>query len=80
MSIILKILIGLVLLLVLVAVVIATSVFVAVLSHERRWRKCLSDDYKMYSDAREKRWNMVSGSTQRARSRVAPPLHGMRQA
>ena len=59
MSIILKILIGLVLLLVLVAVVIATSVFVAVLSHERRWRKCLSDDYKMYSDAREKRWNMV---------------------
>lgn len=50
MSIILKILIGLVLLLVLVAVVIATSVFVAVLSHERRWRKCLSDDYKMYSD------------------------------
>lgn len=55
MSIILKILIGLVLLLVLVAVVIATSVFVAVLSHERRWRKCLSDDYKMYSDASEKR-------------------------
>ena len=52
MSIILKILIGLVLLLVLVAVVIATSVFVVVLSHERRWRKCLSDDYKMYSDAR----------------------------
>lgn len=45
-----KILIGLVLLLVLVAVVIATSVFIAVLSHERRWRKCLSDDYKMYSD------------------------------
>ena len=53
MSIILKILIGLVLLLVLIAFVIATSVFVAVLSHERRWRKCLSDDYKMYSDARE---------------------------
>lgn len=53
MSIILKILIGLVLLLVLIAVVIATSVFVAVLSHERRWRKCLSDDYKMYSDASE---------------------------
>lgn len=48
-----KILIGLVLLLVLVAVIIATSVFVAVLSHERRWRKCLSDDYKMYSDASE---------------------------
>lgn len=48
-----KILIGLVLLLVLVAVVIATSVFVAVLSHERRWRKCLSDDYKMYNDASE---------------------------
>lgn len=48
-----KILIGLVLLLVLIAVVIATSVFVAVLSHERRWRKCLSDDYKMYSDASE---------------------------
>lgn len=48
-----KILIGLVLLLVLVAAVIATSVFVAVLSHERRWRKCLSDDYKMYSDASE---------------------------
>ena len=55
MSIILKILIGLVLLLVLVAVIIATAVFVVVLSHERRWRKCLSDDYKMYSDAREKR-------------------------
>lgn len=47
-----KILIGLVLLLVLVAVVIATSVFVAVLSHERQWRKNLSDDYKMYSNAR----------------------------
>ena len=55
MSIILQILIGLVLLLVLIAVVIATSVFVAVLSHERRWRKCLSDDYKMYSDAKKKR-------------------------
>lgn len=53
MSIILKILIGLVLLLVLIAVVIATSVFVAVLSHERRWRKCLSEDYKMYNDASE---------------------------
>lgn len=53
MSIILKILIGLALLLVLVAVVIATSVFVAVLSHERRWRKCLSDDYKMYNDGSE---------------------------
>lgn len=48
-----KILIGLVLLLVLIAVVIATSVFVAVLSHERRWRKCLSEDYKMYNDASE---------------------------
>lgn len=55
MSIILKILIGLVLLLVLIAVVIATSVFVAVLSHERRWRKCLSEDYKMYNDASEKK-------------------------
>lgn len=50
MSIILKILIGLVLLLVLVAVGIVATVFVAVLSHEQRWRKCLSDDYKMYSD------------------------------
>lgn len=45
-----KILIGLVLLLVLVAVGIVATVFVAVLSHEQRWRKCLSDDYKMYSD------------------------------
>lgn len=50
MSIILKILIGLMLLLVLVAVGIVATVFVAVLSHEQRWRKCLSDDYKMYSD------------------------------
>ena len=50
MSIILKILIGLVLLLVLVAVGIGATVFAAVLSHERRWRKCLSDDYKMYND------------------------------
>ena len=48
-----KILIGLVLLLVLLAVVIGATVFAAVLSHERRWRKCLSDDYKMYSDASE---------------------------
>ena len=45
-----KILIGLVLLLFLVAVGIVATVFVAVLSHEQRWRKCLSDDYKMYSD------------------------------
>lgn len=50
MSIILKILIGLVLLLALVAVGIGATVFVAVLSHERRWRKCLIDDYKMYND------------------------------
>lgn len=50
-----KILIGLALLLVLVVVIIVTSVFVVVLSHERRWRKSLSDDYKMYSDARKKR-------------------------
>lgn len=47
MSIILKILIGLVLLLALVAVGIGATVFFVVLSHERRWRKCLSDDYKM---------------------------------
>ena len=55
MSIILKILIGLVLLLIFVAVIIATAVFVVALSHERRWRKCLSDYYEMYSDARKKR-------------------------
>ena len=45
-----KILIGLLLLLALVAFGIVATVFVAVLSHERRWRKCLSDDYKMYND------------------------------
>lgn len=50
-----KILIGLVLLLVLVAFIIATAVFVVVLSHERRWSKSLSEDYKIYSDASEKR-------------------------
>ena len=55
MSIILKILIGLVLLFALVTVGIVATVFVAVLSHERRWRKCLSDDYKMYSDECEKK-------------------------
>ena len=55
MSIFLKILIGLALLLVLVVVIFATAVFVVVLSHERRWRKSLSDDYKMYSNARKKR-------------------------
>lgn len=54
MSIILKILIGLVLLFALVTVGIVATVFVAVLSHERRWRKCLSEDYKMYSDEWEK--------------------------
>lgn len=50
-----KILIGLVLLLFLVAVGIVATVFVAVLSHEQRWRKCLSDDYKMYSDEWEQK-------------------------
>ena len=50
-----KILIGLGLLLILVVVIIATAVFVVVLSHERRWCKSLSDDYKMYSDARKER-------------------------
>ena len=50
MSIILKILIGLVLLFALVTVGIVATVFVAVVSHERRWRKCLSEDYKMYND------------------------------
>lgn len=53
MSIILKILIGLVLLFALVTVGIVATVFVAVVSHERRWRKCLSEDYKMYNDASE---------------------------
>lgn len=53
MSIILKILIGLGLLLILVVVIIATALFVVVLSHERRWRKSLSDDYKMYSDEKK---------------------------
>lgn len=55
MSIILKILIGLVLLFALVTVGIVATVFVAVVSHERRWRKSLSDDYKMYNDASEKK-------------------------
>lgn len=50
MSIILKILIGLVLLFALVTVGIGATVFVVLLSHERRWRKCLSEDYKMYND------------------------------
>lgn len=54
MSIILKILIGLVLLFALVTVGIVATVFVAVVSHERRWRKSLSDDYKMYNDAIDK--------------------------
>lgn len=55
MSIILKILIGLVLLFALVTVGIVATVFVAVVSYERRWRKCLSEDYKMYSDEWEKK-------------------------
>lgn len=54
MSIILKILIGLVLLFALVTVGIVATVFVAVVSYERRWRKCLSEDYKMYNDAIDK--------------------------
>ena len=52
MSIILKILIGLVLLLITVVVIVFGAYLVAVICHERRWRKNLSDDYKMYSDAR----------------------------
>lgn len=55
MSIILKILIGLGLLFLALVVIVFVSYLVVVISHERRWRKCLSDDYKMYSDAREKR-------------------------
>lgn len=50
-----KILIGLVLLFALVTVGIVATVFVAVVSHERRWRKSLSEDYKMYNDAKKKR-------------------------
>lgn len=55
MSIILKILIGVLLLALLAAVVVLVACFIAIVAHEWRWRKCLSDDYKMYSDAREKR-------------------------
>lgn len=55
MSIILKILIGLVLLAVLVVVVVFGAYLVAVICHERQWRKNLSDDYKMYSNAKKKR-------------------------
>lgn len=50
-----KILIALAVLLVLAVSLIVSAVFVVVLSHERRWRKSLSDDYKMYSDARKER-------------------------
>lgn len=52
MSILLKILIGLLLLAVLVVVVVFGAYLVAVICHERQWRKNLSDDYKMYSNAR----------------------------
>lgn len=55
MSIILKILFGLVLLFALVTVGIVATVFVAVVSHERRLRKSLSEDYKMYNDELEKK-------------------------
>lgn len=55
MSIILKILIGLGLLILALVVIVFVSYLVVVISHERRWRKSLSDDYKMYRDAREKR-------------------------
>lgn len=55
MSILLTILIGLLLLAVLVVVVVLAAYFVAVICHERQWRKNLSDDYKMYSNAKKKR-------------------------
>ena len=55
MSIILKILIGLALLLVTIVVIVFGAYLVAVICHERRWRKTLSDDYKMYSNGKQKR-------------------------
>lgn len=55
MSIILKILIGLVLLLITVVVIVFGAYLVAVICHERQWRKNHSDDYKMYSNAKKKR-------------------------
>lgn len=55
MSILLKILIGLLLLAVLVAAVVLAAYFVAVVAHERRCRKDLSENYKMYSDGSKKR-------------------------
>lgn len=55
MSIILKILIGLALLLVLVVIVVFGAYLVAVISHERRWRKSISEHYGTFSDEKKRK-------------------------
>lgn len=55
MIILLKILIGLVLLFAAVVVTVFVSYFIIVVRHDLRWRKSVSDDYKIYSDGREER-------------------------
>lgn len=53
MSIILKILIGLGLLFLALVVIVFVSYLVVVISHERRWRKSISEHYGTFSDEKK---------------------------
>lgn len=50
MSIIFKVILGVVVLCVLALVALLVCYVAAVMLHEQRWRNDLSDDYKMYND------------------------------
>lgn len=55
MSIILKILIGLGLLILALVVIVFVSYLVVVISHERRWRKSISEHYGTFSDEKKRK-------------------------
>lgn len=55
MSILLKILLGLLILLAILVVGVFVTYFIIVARHERRWRQNLSDKYEMYSDGNERK-------------------------
>lgn len=55
MSIILKILIGLGLLILALVVIVFVSYLVVVISHERRWRKSISEYYGTFSDEKKRK-------------------------
>lgn len=50
MSILLKILIGVALLFILVVIVCGSALLIVALSHERSWRRSISDQYDMFSN------------------------------